>query len=108
MGAPTHPDLTPDRSTLESTDRSDTVPLVGYLGEGCSDEFVRLYESVALTRWIEIPVAAIVDRSSGSGTDSPSIVWVGRDAVLALCESVRASDYEGAPDPIQPIRWPRP
>jgi hypothetical protein len=104
---PARPDLAPDALTLVSAiDRSEAVPLVGHLGEGPTNESVRLYESAALNRWLEIPTDAVVYRAAGS----QSTVWVRRDASLAMCETVRASDYESPLDPSDPnpIKWPRP
>jgi hypothetical protein len=103
------PDLAPDAATEVATERSDAVALVGYLGDGSSDQYRRLYESVALDSWIEIRAEDIVDRVAGPGGDYPtdmSTIWVRRDAELAMCESVRASNFEGPGD--QDKKWPRP
>ena len=112
------PDLTPDVATTQGPiDKSDAVALGGLLGTGCSDEYVRLYENVALNRWLEIPKAAIINRfateATAGGDDvtaGQSVIWVRRDAVLARCESVRASSYGGPPesDGATLRRWPRP
>jgi hypothetical protein len=112
-GGAASPDLAPDVATSQgSIDRSDAVALVGYVGEGCSGEYRRLYESVALNRWIEILAVDIVDRVAVPGTDDPTVgqswIWVRRDAQLALCESVRASSFDGAPGPEETLKWPRP
>jgi hypothetical protein len=107
-------DLSPDRIITLSPARSRAaVALVGYLGEGSSAESVRLYESVALDHWIEIPAAAIVHRVSGADagavTDGQSVIWVKREALLVSCESVYASSFEGPPVPDTiPLKWPRP
>jgi hypothetical protein len=103
-------DLSPDLAVVPGpVDRSDAVALVGFLGAGCSDQYLRLYESVALNRWIEIRVEDIVDRVATAAGEDPtsgqSCVWVRRDAGLASCEAVRASSLEGPP---VPARWPRP
>jgi hypothetical protein len=107
-------DLSPDRIIALIPARSRAaVALVGYLGEGTSAESVRLYESVALDHWIEIPTVAIVHRVSGADagavTDGQSVVWVKREALLVSCESVSASSFEGPPVPdTMPLKWPRP
>lgn len=113
MGGVTGPDLTPDVATTQrATDRSDVVTLIGYLGEGCSDQYRRLYESVALNRWIEILVVDIVDRAAAPGGEDAgapqSVVWVRRDAELAVCEAVRASSFAEPPGPVHQLKWPRP
>jgi hypothetical protein len=116
------PDLSPDVATARrSTDTSDAVALTGYLGEGSSDHYRRLYENLAFNRWIEIPAADIVDRVAAAGGDDPtagqSIVWVRRDAQVVAGEAVHASRFEGplpepgppwGPGPPPPGRWPRP
>jgi hypothetical protein len=107
-GGTPSPDLAPDPATQVPTERSDAVALVGYLGDGCSDQYRRLYESVALNSWIEILATDIVDRVA-EGADDPlggSTVWVRRDAELTMCEAVRASNFEGPGD--QDKKWPRP
>jgi hypothetical protein len=103
------PDLTPDPATTQGpVEGPDAVSLVGYVGEGCSDDSVRLYQSVALNRWLEIASAVIIARVPAPDGDGQSVVWVQRDATLALCESVRASDYESAAGPEEQLKWPRP
>ena len=111
-GGAASPDLAPDVATTQgSIDTSDAVALVGYLGEGDSDKHRRLYETVALNRWIEILVPDILDRLPAP-IAGQSVIWVRRDAHLVLCESARASDYEGPaesdPGAEIPLRWPRP
>jgi hypothetical protein len=108
------PDLTPDAVVTDATAvEDDAVVLVGYLGEGCSGQSRRLYETIGLNRWIEIRVEDIVKRDR-SPTSGQNLIWVKREASLALCQSVRASSYEqpppppdGGPGPL-PSAWPRP
>lgn len=110
------PDLTPDDATTQGSirDTSDAVALVGYLGEGSSDQHRRLYENVALERWIEILVEDVVHRVSAAGGDDPtagqSVIWVRRDAKVERCESLRASSFEAGPEgpPQAGLAWPRP
>jgi hypothetical protein len=103
------PDLKPDPAIVQgSIDRSDAVPLAGFLDTGSTEQSVRLYESVARNRWFEILRSVIVDRARSPEGDGRSVVWVRRDATLDSCESVRASDYEGPADPKTPFKWPRP
>jgi hypothetical protein len=112
QGGIASPDLAPDVATTEgSIDHSDAVALAGYLGEGCTHQYRRLYENVALNRWIEMRVADIVDRVPAPPPPGHTVVWVQRDAVLALCESVRASEYEGPAGSCRGAMrslWPRP
>lgn len=106
---PVSPDLAPDPAiTPSSIDRSEAVPLVGYLDKGTTERSVRLYESVARNRWLEILRTVIVDRAAAPAGDGSSVLWVRRDATVDLCESVRASDYDGPADPTTPLKWPRP
>jgi hypothetical protein len=102
------PDLTPDAASQAAIDTTDAVALKGFLGEGCTPQYVRLYESVALNHWLEIPSAVIVDRVPAPVGDGQSTVWVQRDADLAKCESVRASNFESPSGPEEPRVWPRP
>ena len=112
------PDLTPDEGARQGLiGRSfDAVAMVGYLGEAPSDQYRRLYQSIALNRWIEILAVDILHRlpaaESGDLTPGQSVIWVRRDAEVTRCESVRASSFEEppweGPDPPPPLRWPRP
>jgi len=115
-GGTAPPNLTPDVATTQpSVDTSNAVALVGYLGDGQSDEYRRLYQTLAMNRWIEMLAEDIVARAPADGGDDPtagqSVVWVRRDATVFSCESVRASSYESPPsqDGEIPARiWPRP
>ena len=83
-GAPSL-DLSPDfAATPGRIDRSAAVALVGFLGAGSSDQYLRLYESVALNRWIEIRVVDIVglERQADGGTHVSSTDEVGRIKVV--------------------------
>lgn len=97
---------------------SDAVELIGFLGDSPLEGYVRLYESLALTHWLEIPRTKLVDRTSAAGDPDPtvgeSIIWVNRDALLTLSESVRASYFEPGGSPhteagsTQAGKWPKP
>jgi hypothetical protein len=91
---------------------SDAVALIGFLGSSPLEGYVRLYESLALTHWLEIPRTDLVDRSSAAGDPDPtvgeSIIWVNRDALLTLCESVRASYFESGGRDTFSRHWPKP
>jgi len=87
------------------------VPLRGYLGEGTSADDRNLYETLDETlhfrRHLVIRIKDIVKEEPFKTGES--LITVGREASLLLCEPVSASMYEIPPDPPGGLsRWPRP
>lgn len=91
--------MAPDVATTYAADqRSEAVSVVGYLAKGRSNEFRRVYKDLRFQKYLEIPVEAIVSRVSETGgndlTQGRSVVWIQPQAVVQLCEQLRASSLE--------------
>lgn len=101
--------LAPDVATRRATDTpSDALSLVGYLGEGESEQYRHLYRDLEFKVFVRIPTEAIVDRCSETDDDlthGRSVVWIKSDAVLLLCEEVRVGQRQPLTDG-DPWPWP--
>jgi hypothetical protein len=88
-----------DVTTIGVADRpSDVVALIGYLGEGGSPAYRRLFKDTSLRKWAAIATSDIAEYMSVEGPDNPTkgktLVWVYRSASIVMCESVPVSRYE--------------
>ena len=106
----TRPGLQPDDITTFDFAQtpSEVVSLIGYLGEGNSSAFYRLYLDESLRQWLTIPANAIAGHYSLGDKDSPTsgqtVVWVHRNQSVVRCESVPVSIYESPPRPVAAAR----
>jgi hypothetical protein len=104
--------LVPDDATKRDPTPDDAIPLVGYIGDGVSEDSLRLYRNMTMKEWIEIPKVAIIARFSEAGdgelTKGRSLVVVSPSAILLKCEVVRASRLEKSVPLDQPAAadWP--
>jgi len=85
------------------------VALVGFAGKSSRPDHQRLYLSLTLDEFVEIPTNAIVQSRSIKATDTPltsTVVWVRPDARLLYTQTTSILSSEVSSDPRSRKRRP--